>query len=91
VCRLSPGRAYATAGASRAHNRRLESLREYVLIAQERMRVEHYARQGEHWVLTEISDPAAALVLDCLKCELRLRDIYERVGFPLAEDLPIRA
>lgn len=37
-------------GEKFAHYRRLETLREYVLVAQDKIRIEHYPRQGEQWV-----------------------------------------
>lgn len=73
-------------GEKFAHYRRLEFLTEYVLIAQDKLRVELYVRQGEHWVLTEISDGSGMLSLASLGCTLALRDIYERVEFPGAEE-----
>jgi Uma2 family endonuclease len=78
-------------GEKFSHYRRLESLREYVLVAQDRMRVEHYAWQGEHWMLTEISDPDGVLALPSLDCTVSIHGIYERVEFPSADDLPLRA
>jgi Uma2 family endonuclease len=64
-----------------AHYRRLESLTDYVLIAQDKVRVEHYVRQGDQWVLSEISDPSGTLHLSSIGCALALRDIYDRVEF----------
>jgi Uma2 family endonuclease len=69
-------------GAKFAHYRRLASLREYVLIAQDAMRVERYVREGECWVLTEATDPAEALALTSVGCTIPLRDVYERVELP---------
>jgi Uma2 family endonuclease len=68
-------------GKKFAHYRRLELLAEYVLIAQDRMHVERYRRQGEQWVLTEVSEPDGLLPLESLGCMLRLQDIYERIEF----------
>jgi Uma2 family endonuclease len=68
-------------GEKFAHYRRLASLAEYVLIAQDKIRVEHYARQGEQWVLSEISDPGGTLHLASVGCDLALREIYDRVEF----------
>lgn len=76
-------------GEKFSHYRRLDSLREYVLAAQDRVRVEHYLRQGEHWVLTEISDREGTLVLSSVDCTLGLRAVYERVAFP-DDDVPLR-
>jgi Uma2 family endonuclease len=65
-----------------AHYRRFESLAEYVLVAQDRVRVERFVRDGEQWILSEVSDPTGVLVLEAIGCELTLRDVYERVEFP---------
>lgn len=73
-------------GEKFAHYRRLESLQEYVLVAQDTPRVEHYARHGEHWLLSEISGPDATLRLASLGCEIALADIYERLDFPPPEE-----
>ncbi|HYP40467.1 MAG TPA: Uma2 family endonuclease [Chloroflexia bacterium] len=62
--------------------RRLESLAEYVLIAQDKVQVEHYARhgdKGDQWVLTEFSDLGGTLQLASIGCELAVADIYDKV------------
>ncbi|HEX7240526.1 MAG TPA: Uma2 family endonuclease [Longimicrobiaceae bacterium] len=69
-------------GEKFAHYRRLESLAEYVLVAQDRVRVERFAREGDTWVLTEISDPDGTLVLRSIGCAVPLREVYDRVDFP---------
>ena len=68
-------------GEKFAHYRRLESLRDYVLIAQNKVRVEHYVRQGDQWVLSEASTLSSAIRLSSISCEIVLRDIYERIEF----------
>ena len=87
---LSPSTETYDRGAKFAHYRRMESLREYVMIAQDRLSVEHYARQGDHWAYREATEPTASVHVGSIDCELRLRDIYERVEFPPGEeaDLP---
>lgn len=75
-------------GEKFAHYRRLESLRDYVLIAQDKVRVEHYARQGDQWVLSEASALSSTVHLSSISCEMVLRDIYERVEFPSNEAGP---
>jgi Uma2 family endonuclease len=64
------------------HYRRVQSLSEYVLVAQDKVRVEHYERQGEGWLLTEIGGLDDTLTLASLECAIPLRDIYERIDFP---------
>ncbi len=72
-------------GQKFAHYRKLVSLQEYVLVAQDKVSIEHFARHnglGGQWVLTEISDLDGRLHLTSIGCELALRDIYERVELP---------
>jgi Uma2 family endonuclease len=69
-------------GTKFAHYRRLPTLAEYVLVPQHVMRVEHFVRDGERWILREISDPDGVLVLEAIACEVVLHDIYERVELP---------
>jgi Uma2 family endonuclease len=82
---LSPSSESYDRGEKFAHYRRLDTLQEYVLVAQVRQRIEHFRRESDHWVLTEISDAGGELTLSSLGCTLRLADIYERVEFPAAD------
>ena len=66
-------------GEKFAHYREIESLREYILVAQDKVSVEQYVRHGDHWMLSEISDPDGALRIEALGCEVALRDVYDRV------------
>lgn len=75
-------------GEKFAHYRRLETLREYVLIAQNKVRVEHYLRRGEEWVLSEISDPEGTLDLSLIDCRVSVAAIYEKVDFPVPAAQP---
>ena len=68
-------------GEKFAHYRRLDTLREYVLVAQDKIRVEHYRREGENWVLSEISDPDGVLPLVGIDCHVEVSVIYENVDF----------
>jgi Uma2 family endonuclease len=66
-----------------AHYRRLDSLTDYVLVSQSNMRVEHYVRHSEgsdQWVLTEISGLDGVLRLASIRCEVALKDIYDKVN-----------
>jgi Uma2 family endonuclease len=73
---LSPSTEADDRGDKFASYRRLASLREYVLIAQDRVRVERYVRRGEEWVLTELSGLDETLRLDSIDCDVSLREIY---------------
>ena len=62
--------------------RSIPSLSEYVLVAQDRVHVEHYVRQPEdRWLLEELSDLGEILDLPAIGCRLPLSEIYYRV-FP---------
>lgn len=60
----------------------LDSLQEYVLIAQDRPSVEQYLRQGDHWRYTAVTDLDGSVLLPTIGCTLRLREVYRRVTFP---------
>ena len=64
--------------------RLLESLRDYILVAQTETHVEHFRRQDELWVLAETRDREDRLVLDSIGCELPLAEVYDRVDQALA-------
>jgi len=84
---LSPSTEAYDRGEKFAHYRYLESLQEYVLVAQDRMRVEHYARLGQQWLLTAFSRPDEVLVLPSLECAVTLADIYARVELSVEDVL----
>ena len=88
---LSPTTEAYDRGDKFAQYRRLESLREYVLIAQDRQRIERYVRQseGQEWLLSEISDPAGRVPLTAIGCELALTEVYDKVSLPEGEN-PLR-
>lgn len=68
-------------GEKFAHYRRLDTLREYVLVAQDKIRIEHFRREGEEWILSEVSGPDATLHLGSIDCHVAVAAIYEKVEF----------
>ncbi|MFN2452939.1 MAG: Uma2 family endonuclease [Pyrinomonadaceae bacterium] len=68
------------------HYRRLDTLQEYITIAQDRVHVEHYARQNDNrWLLTEMNELDVVLRLLSLDCEIALADVYENIELPSTE------
>lgn len=64
------------------HYQAVPSLREYVLVAQDAVRVERYVRQpDETWVLTIFRDPAGDFTLATAPARVRLADVYRGVTF----------
>ncbi len=66
-------------GLKFARYRQRASLQEYLLVAQDRVSVERYSRQGEFWVLTEATHLEDAIELPSIGCTLALRDVYDKV------------
>ncbi|MDE0009630.1 MAG: Uma2 family endonuclease [Candidatus Poribacteria bacterium] len=79
---LSPSTEAYDRGEKFTHYRQLSSLPEYILVAQDRVLVEHYRRQEKQWILTDFQRPNDLLPLTSIQCELLLGEIYERVTFP---------
>jgi Uma2 family endonuclease len=68
--------------AKSAYYRTIESLSEYVLVAQEEYRVEQYVKQvAGRWLLSEVRSLESVIELDSISCSLALRDIYDRISF----------
>ncbi len=78
---LSPSTEAYDRGAKITYYQDLPSLQEYVIIAQDQPRVEHFVRAGATWVLTVTKDLAASVPLPAAGCTLPLSEVYERVGF----------
>ena len=65
----------------------LESLTDYVIVAQDRPLVEHYSRQANgQWLITYATDLADTVTLASVGGRLNLRDVYDRIKFSPPED-----
>lgn len=80
---LSPSTENYDRGRKFQHYRSLSSLKEYILISQENYHIEHYIRQENKWILTDIMDATATINLPSTDCTLTMSDIYEKVDFDL--------
>jgi Uma2 family endonuclease len=77
---LSPSTEHEDRGRKWVSYRTIESLREYILVAQDAPRVEHHLRQAEGgWLLTETHQLDDVLELPSIGCRLPLREIYAKV------------
>lgn len=76
---LSPSTADYDHGRKWEHYRRLGSLQDYLLIAQDQRRVERYTRRsGGMWLFSETTGSEVVSV-DSIGCALVLDDVYDRV------------
>lgn len=79
---LSPSTERHDRGLKFQHYREIDSLQEYVLIAQDKPHIERFLRQDVGlWQFSEASGLDASLELPSVGCELNLAEIYERVRF----------
>jgi Uma2 family endonuclease len=64
------------------HYQHIESLTEYLLVAQEPYRVEQYVRQSNNreWRYSEYHDAGDVVKLSVIGCELALKDVYAKVS-----------
>ena len=76
---LSPSTEVYDKGEKFRHYQEFASLQEYILVSQDRVRVEQYRLLETQWVHTEFRAPEDVLPLASIGCELPLRDIYRRV------------
>jgi Uma2 family endonuclease len=79
---FSPSTEAYDRGEKFARYWRLASLTDYVLVAQDRVRVEHFTRQGAGWFLTAFDTLEATVRLAALSATLPLAAIYATVELP---------
>ena len=73
-------------GKKFGHYRTLESLAEYLLIAQDAVAIDRYVRQPDgRWLLTAYRGLAAVAMIDAIDCELPLAEVYDKVEELAAE------
>jgi Uma2 family endonuclease len=68
-------------GKKYGHYRRLESLREYVLVAQDEVRVERFSRHGDLWQITDVTSIDETLDLTSVNCQVPFRETYAKINF----------
>ena len=82
---LSPSTADYDYGGKLMLYRRLPSFEEYVLVAQDRPRIEIFRKAAENrWVLITYEGLEAAAAIESLDLSLPLKEVYEDVELPPA-------
>ena len=67
-------------GKKFAHYRTLASLSDYLLIAQDQVRIEHFVRQpDDRWLFSASDGLDDAVEIASIACELPLADVYDKV------------
>ncbi len=79
---LSPSTKNYDRGEKFLFYRSLQSLKEYLIFAQDEVRAEHWTRQPDGtWQLREFVSLSDEIGLNSIGCRLRLDDVYARVQF----------
>jgi len=79
---LSPSTEAYDRGTKFEAYRGVQSLQEYVLIAQDRPHVDQYLRQPDgRWLLSEAVGLEATIHLSSVGCDLALSEVYDGVSF----------
>jgi Uma2 family endonuclease len=77
---LSPTTEAYDRGKKFQLSQEIESLAEYVLVAQDQHRVERFLRQdGNEWLLTTITGLESTVSLTSIQCALPLAEVYDKV------------
>ncbi len=78
---LSPSTAGYDRGDKFDHCQSIETLKEYLLVDQDKARVLLYTRHEDHWHFREVKGVDGILYLSSLKETVTLADIYAKIQF----------
>lgn len=79
---LSPSTKGYDTGEKFEHYRKIPSLEEYLIVAQDKPHVMLYTRQSDNtWLLSEAENMNAQIELHSIKCRPMLSDIYDNIDF----------
>jgi len=79
---LSPSTEKYDRGLKFQHYRTIESLKDYILVDQNQIRIEQYTRQADStWTLRDYQRLDEELKIDSIGVSIALNGIYERVEF----------
>src|SRR5689334_6592679 len=78
---LSPSTEAYDRGRKFEHYQTIVSLKQYLLVASDRCRIDLFTRRPEGWVLSSADQLDSTISLDSIRCKLALADVFERVQF----------
>ena len=80
---LSPSTENYDRGIKFRYYRSIESLQDYILVAQDQIRIEQYTRGEAHtWTLHDYQSSDETLRIESIGVSVALARIYERIEFP---------
>ncbi len=64
----------------------MDSIREYLLVKEDEMRVEHYAKQNlKQWIYRIYNDREEIISLDSINCKVALTEIYAQIDSEIVD------
>lgn len=79
---LSPSTENYDRGKKFEHYRTIETLQEYIVVAQDRIHIEHYIRQDDHrWLLVDFFAADQVVHAGSIHCTLSVELVYEDITF----------
>lgn len=78
---LSPSTEEYDRGEKFEYYKQLPSLKEYLLVAQNKVDVEHHVLQEKQWQTKKLIGLHESVILASIGCKLSLNEIYRRVTF----------
>jgi len=77
---LSPSTEGYDRGTKFEHYRTIDSLSDYLLVAQDKIHVEYYVRQSDRfWLFSEYKSAKDKFQIESIGCEASVEEIYEKV------------
>ena len=77
---LSPSTEGYDRGTKFEHYRTINSLSDYILVAQDKIHVEHYVRQSDRsWLFSEFKSAKDNFQIQSIGCEVSVAETYEKV------------
>ena len=80
---LSPSTEHYDRGLKFQNYRTIATLRDYILVAQDQVRIEQYSRaQANTWTLREYQNASETLLIESIGISVPIARIYDRIEFP---------
>jgi Uma2 family endonuclease len=76
---LSPSTADRDRSTKYEYYRQIESLQEYLTVAQNRIHVEHHKRQADGWFLKDYWNRNQSVEIPSIGCVLALAEVYDAI------------
>jgi Uma2 family endonuclease len=79
---LSPSTERYDRGLKFQNYRTIDTLRDYLLVAQDHSHIEHFSRQDNGlWVFQEAIEVTSSIQIQSIESSLHLQDVYEKMDF----------